>query len=43
MEFVLFQAQRIQALETRISEMNEAFSHARFPRAPQQEYGSQTN
>lgn len=35
------QDQRIASLERRIAEMNEAFSHARFPRAPQQM--SQTN
>lgn len=29
---------RIVALEARISEMNEAFSQARFPRAPQQSH-----
>jgi hypothetical protein len=34
--------QRIQTLERRIAEMNEAFSRATFPRAPQQQtaYGS---
>lgn len=30
------QDQRIASLERRIAEMNEAFSRARFPRAPQQ-------
>lgn len=42
-EYVLLQDQRIAALERRVAEMNEAFSRAAFPRAPQQEYGSQTN
>lgn len=31
---------RIASLERRIAEMNEAFSNARFPRAPQQSYRS---
>ena len=34
------QERRIQAIEARISEMNEAFSHARFPRAPQQSFSN---
>ena len=34
--------QRIQALEHRINEMNEAFSRASFPRAPQQSQNGYT-
>ena len=32
--------ERIAALESRIAEMNEAFSRAAFPRAPQQSFRS---
>lgn len=37
------QSNRIAVLERRIAEMNEAFSHARFPRAPQQNINGTPN
>ncbi len=39
-DFMYKQEERIASLERRIAEMNEAFSHARFPRAPQQSFSN---